>query len=180
MTDQMSVAEVKKWCPTCDTKLGPNDQYGSVLVCPECGWPMFKWDSDLRFTAFTMIVHQTPDSCLRPNDHSDNRTKIGSKKAMREAGYYAMHNMVIAHPVISEWPQRGRIRLSYVVHWERGRQKWDDDGLIGGGLKPLRDGIAEKLEVDDELFETGRAEQMLTDERQGFVTVTIELVKDPE
>jgi hypothetical protein len=123
--------------------------------------------------SITIVVDQTPHTCLRLNDTSSHWTKTKHRKSMRDAAYLAMHEAVTETPEIADWTAHGQLCLSYVVSWERRRQVWDRDGLIGGGLKAVQDGIAQKLGVDDRAFETGSIEQVVTKERLGWLTVTI-------
>ena len=120
-----------------------------------------------------LTIEQTPNTCLRPNDRTDERTKAKYRRELRDAAFLAMHQAIVRRPTLPQDARDGRLRLRMHVVWERGRQRQDGDGLLAS-LKGAIDGIAKAIGRNDRDFVFAPVEQSFTEDRQGVVIVVIE------
>lgn len=115
----------------------------------------------------TYTIPTTPDRALSPNSRVHWRAKHSASRAQRNIAALA-----VAHSGVEFTPVEGRsILVEYDVRWGRRRKKMDDDNLIAA-LKPMRDGIADALGVDDARWITMRVTQS-TGHDQGEVVVRL-------
>lgn len=89
-----------------------------------------------------------PTSRLWPNDRSHRMAKWRAGDIAKREAYWAT---CYAKSPGLKWPKGGRCKLTIIAHPAVERER-DDDNLIAA-CKPLRDGIASALGVDDKLFD---------------------------
>lgn len=66
------------------------------------------------------------------------------------------------------WP----LVISYVIGWEHGRRRVDEDNCIAA-MKHVRDRVASVLGIDDKEFVTGSLTQERDPNKVGFIRVTV-------
>lgn len=126
-------------------------------------------------SVLTIVVDQTPHTCLSPNQRVHERRKAEHRKTLKAAAVMAMHNALVQAPEMAQELGTGPIRLRMRIEWERGRKRADSDNALAS-LKGLVDGIAQKLDRTDAAFVFDPVEQIVTEERQGRTMVTIERI----
>lgn len=127
-----------------------------------------------------VFVERIPHPTLNPNarnhpleGHRDRRTMSPAqhRAALREAARLGVKNITNRRP----WkPPPGRIGLELHVFWphrHRGRSLPDDDNLIAS-CKPLIDGLADGLEINDRRFKFLGIEQGFALDNLGYVVAT--------
>jgi crossover junction endodeoxyribonuclease RusA len=94
----------------------------------------------------TEVIVPWPDRCLHPNArvHWSKRAKA-AKSAREQANLLAKEAGL--HRI--EWPD-GHLHV-WIHGWPRDRRRRDCDGLLSS-LKPVLDGIADAIGIDDQRF----------------------------
>lgn len=155
-------------------------------LCPHCGGAVY--DSGIRGVgilphvcptpqhpgSLTVLVPATPAIDLSINRPVGWRRKHEATLELKGTTIRAFRGaMDLNDPYRcyqrAVWP----LTLSYVVAWERHRNRWDDDNLKGGGLKPVQDGVAWALGIDDRHFVTGTVTQARDPEGVGVTIVIV-------
>lgn len=126
------------------------------------------------------IAH-LPHKSLNPNRKGHPLEKLGRertsraehKATLKQSAYVALRNYLLEHP----WqPPPGRITVELFVAWDgrfaRAQTFPDDDNLIAA-CKPLYDGLARALGIDDRRFKLAGVEQDLDRDGPGFIVATL-------
>ena len=123
----------------------------------------------------TIIIPGTPCRELSPNGRVHHMTRYRAAEAAKTAAYYAAREAVgvehLCDPVVC-LQTGGRIRVDWMVAWERRRQRMDADNLIAS-LKNTLDGICTILGLDDRRCDVGTVEQVRDRDGGGWIRVTL-------
>ena len=88
------------------------------------------------------VILPWPGRVLWPNNRAHWRSKATVARAARAEGYY------LTPPSPGwDWGETSEIAVTYVVH-PPSKRKFDSDG-IESALKPYRDGVCDRLAIDD-------------------------------
>lgn len=116
-------------------------------------------------------IPATPHTDLRPNKI---RTVSGWHRQEIVAALKDATKLVAGQPQnMPPEPMTGPIYISVRIAWEKGRQLQDFEGAVGS-LKPMVDGLEKaKWFVNDRQVVAMDVVQVLTQERQGWIEVTV-------
>src|SRR5699024_7489005 len=90
------------------------------------------------------------------------------RNQLKHDAYYATRNANA-----EMWEPTGPLVMHLTVYHGKGRKRMDDDNIIAWS-KPLRDGIAQAIGIDDKHITTGTIDQLRDPDGLGFVEVTVE------
>lgn len=116
----------------------------------------------------TITIPVQLDAALSPNARGGWWRRHRAVQDARTAAYYAARNANAemwkpAPPLVLHW---------LIAHGKR-RRRWDDTNAIAA-TKPLEDGIADAIGINDRHFRFGSITQDRDSEGQGFIRVVIE------
>jgi hypothetical protein len=119
-----------------------------------------------------VTIPATPPRSLSPNGRVHWRRKHADGKELQSAARWATVNAIHTAPL---GPRliTGPVTLHWLVAWERGRKKMDQDNLIAA-LKAAQDGIAGALGIDDKVMVVGSVTQERDTDGFGFIRCAIE------
>lgn len=119
----------------------------------------------------------TPPRALSPNARVFWGTRNRAFQGAKSATFYAFRDTINLNDPgdcfqREPWP----LRLSYVVAWEKGHRRMDDDNCKAS-TKAFTDGVATALGIDDKNFILGDVRQVRDKEGLGYVLITVETVE---
>lgn len=134
---------------------------------------------DYSASHVVVTIPGTIDRRLSPNGRAHWRTvhqlKQERKDAAKMATYAARMDANLPRYLegLSLIEITPPLVLHFVVAWEKGRKRMDDDN-IKASLKATIDGIADALGIDDKHITIGTVQQERDTEGRGFIRVAIE------
>ncbi len=118
----------------------------------------------------TITIPMTPSADLSPNARVHWSRRYAAAQTAKDTAHWAGRTTDCA-----PWVFRKNlpIPLCWLVAWEKGHKRMDEDNLIAA-LKPFQDGIAAFLGIDDKRFTTLVVTQTRDPAGKGYTVVTID------
>lgn len=123
--------------------------------------------------AIVVTIPGTPTRALSPNGRAHWRRKHADAKELKSAARWATVNALYAKAAGDGLIGVSPLTLHWLVAWERGRKRMDQDNLIAS-LKAAQDGIADALGLDDKCMIVGSVTQERDADGLGYVKCAIE------
>jgi crossover junction endodeoxyribonuclease RusA len=89
-----------------------------------------------------------PPPILWPNERPHRLAKAHANKVWRNAGFWATKEMLP-----TDWQHDGETRLKLTIEARPAVDRARDDDNLVSAAKPIRDGIAQALGINDKLFD---------------------------
>lgn len=118
-------------------------------------------------------VTGTIDRRITPNGRIGHMGRAKLVKERRTAAYWATYDAIGLDGCDLQPP----LQLDFRIEWEQGRTIMDDDNAKAS-MKPIRDGIADALGIDDRDMESVGMEQLETETLGGRILVTVTEQRD--
>lgn len=126
--------------------------------------------------ALIVTIPGTPTRAMSPNGRAFWATRNRDVQQLRGDAKSATQEVIgrVYTPPFPDMPATSMpLTLHYVVAWERGRKRMDDDNLKAA-LKAAQDGIADALGVNDKHMIVGTVTQTRDQDKRGYIKVAIE------
>lgn len=115
----------------------------------------------------TVRIEVTPPREVSPNVMVHWATKQRAQQSLKTiTGWHVKQALNMRDLPALPW------QLDYVVAWEKGRKRMDDDN-IKAALKYVQDGIADTVGYNDKHMVIGTVEQIRDPAKSGYIEVTI-------